>query len=69
MQVGRGAGGLPGGGVSHRIRRNSLWCVREKGVKACKYDSVHGVERGNSRNFAELCFGDAGCGVLSGDAS
>lgn len=54
MQVGKGAENLPGGGMSHRIGRNSLWYVREKGVKADTYGSVGDAERGNSRNFDEV---------------
>ena len=30
----------------HWIRRDVLWHVREKGVKADQYDSVDGTERG-----------------------
>lgn len=68
MQVGKGAERFSGRGMSRQIRMSVLWLVREKGVKADKYDSVDDADGGNARNSGEFSFGDVDCCTLSGDA-
>lgn len=68
MQVGKGAERFSGRGMSCQIRMNVLWLVREKGVKADKYDLVDGAEGDNARISGEFSFGDVDCCTLSGDA-
>lgn len=57
MQQGKGVERHPEGSMNCRIRMDILWDVREKGVKADKYDSVDGAEKGNSENSDEFNFG------------
>lgn len=62
--MGKGVEKHPEGSMNCQIRMDILWDVREKGVKADKYDSVDGAEKGNSGNSDEFNFGD-GDGSLS----